>query len=430
VYSGPPAAVLPPFQPVRAAIHYELYDGFKHDTPLPPRLHSPIPAFRLRLTVYFGPPDEVLPPLQSVRAAIHYEMYDGFKHDTALTPRPQPPTPAFRLRLTVYFGPPAGVLPPFQSVRAAIHYEMYDGLPLLRKWIELWRLGEGQSEVTPLDVHTNPRGSAVAGEGAGRAARPDGGWAEAALGSEGEAWRGSAAEAVLSRPQVEGGASDRARNSHPAPPAENSDLPPAGNSDRAPSARNGAGWPPAWEGNIEHGVDTKMLRALSLATGKGDVKTEELSRASNFSSPAEGHHEAGVENEALDAPNLTPGVDDHAADVEIESTRLRAPDLSTPNLDSKDEKAVLQAPGLLPSREAGAAFGDNAANVEVESLEYEMLRAPNLAPEHMTIITQHANNPLPMDDQVSFRPHTPPRIITLPPSSTSAAPQSPLHSSF
>eukprot|EP00967_Tisochrysis_lutea_P130736 scaffold226534_cov35-Tisochrysis_lutea.AAC.5 len=42
--------------------------------------------------------------------------------------------------------------------------------------------------------------------------------------------------------------------------------------------------------------------------------------------------------------------------------------------------------------------------IEIDSLEYELLRAPNFAPEHMSIITQHANNPLPMDDQASWQP--------------------------
>jgi len=45
--------------------------------------------------------------------------------------------------------------------------------------------------------------------------------------------------------------------------------------------------------------------------------------------------------------------------------------------------------------------------IEIDSLEYELLRAPNFAPEHMSIITQHANNPLPMDDQVPPIPGVP-----------------------
>ena len=42
----------------------------------------------------------------------------------------------------------------------------------------------------------------------------------------------------------------------------------------------------------------------------------------------------------------------------------------------------------------------NAANIEVSTLVMEMLRAPNFAPERMSIITQQANNPTPFDQQV------------------------------
>lgn len=41
-----------------------------------------------------------------------------------------------------------------------------------------------------------------------------------------------------------------------------------------------------------------------------------------------------------------------------------------------------------------------AANVTVDTLNYELLRAPNFAPSHMSCVLQQANNPVPFDEQV------------------------------
>ena len=46
------------------------------------------------------------------------------------------------------------------------------------------------------------------------------------------------------------------------------------------------------------------------------------------------------------------------------------------------------------------AFLETTKTVVVDSLNYEMLRAPNMAPEHMTVVLQQANNPAPLDQQV------------------------------
>ena len=43
--------------------------------------------------------------------------------------------------------------------------------------------------------------------------------------------------------------------------------------------------------------------------------------------------------------------------------------------------------------------------VTVDTLMYEFLRAPNFAPERMTVVTQHANNPTPNDQQVPMWPY-------------------------
>ena len=45
-------------------------------------------------------------------------------------------------------------------------------------------------------------------------------------------------------------------------------------------------------------------------------------------------------------------------------------------------------------------IGAAAAPVVVSTLVMELLRAPNFAPERMTVITQQANNPTPFDQQV------------------------------
>jgi len=45
------------------------------------------------------------------------------------------------------------------------------------------------------------------------------------------------------------------------------------------------------------------------------------------------------------------------------------------------------------------AAGDAPQPVSVDTLVYEMLRAPNFAPEHMSIVQQQYNNPVPADDQ-------------------------------
>ena len=51
---------------------------------------------------------------------------------------------------------------------------------------------------------------------------------------------------------------------------------------------------------------------------------------------------------------------------------------------------------------AGVSRGPLAApaGVEIDSLIMELLRAPNFAPERMSVITQQANNPTPFDEEV------------------------------
>ena len=44
--------------------------------------------------------------------------------------------------------------------------------------------------------------------------------------------------------------------------------------------------------------------------------------------------------------------------------------------------------------------GTGASSVVVDTLHYELLRAPNWAPEHMSVTRQQANNPTPFDQQV------------------------------
>ena len=55
---------------------------------------------------------------------------------------------------------------------------------------------------------------------------------------------------------------------------------------------------------------------------------------------------------------------------------------------------------LAPTPSTNLRGGGVSDMVVVDTLNYEMLRAPNMAPEHMTLVLQQANNPTPWDQQV------------------------------
>lgn len=145
------------------------------------------------------------------------------------------------------------------------------------------------------------------------------------------------------------------------------------------------------EGRLGPHLDLQTEARPGTAGGKG-------SGVSGYETASPPQSEAGFRHSAGAELRATPEPEEVEVGAEIESLHYE----------------MLRAPNLAP----GVGAGEVEVGVEIESLEYEMLRAPNLAPEHMTVITQHANNPLPWDDQVSAPTRAtfaPPPLYSSPP---------------